>query len=201
MSFAPQYIRGMTGQHLGLQWFAFLSWAGWQFEVTWQQEMFVAVLALKKRGTGQAMWHLLLGRWTDPFRGIFQKRLPILTPEKDARKLFYWTCHRVSLLSVRVRIVRGRRETEFYFVLPPTASHPHRFTVQMWVQHSLPSFPNWCRPLVQQGYAKKPLSQGFSGRHCVRSPFLGFYFFISFPSQWCCTLESTVSNSAFCSSN
>lgn len=63
------------------------------------------------------------------------------------------------------------------------------------------SFPNWCRPLVQQGCAKKPLSQGFSGRHCVRSPFLGFYFLISFPSQWCCTLESTVSNSAFCSSN
>lgn len=73
MSFAPQYIRGMTGQHLGLQWFAFLRWAGWQFEVTWQQEMFVTVLALKKLGTGQAMWHLLLGWWTDPFEGLFLK--------------------------------------------------------------------------------------------------------------------------------
>lgn len=152
ISFAPQYITGMTGQHLGLQWFAFLRWGGWQFEVTWQQEVFVAVLALKKPGAGQTKWHYLFGRRTGPCGGIFPEE--DAHPDKDVGMLFYWTCHRVSF-SVRVRIARGRQETEFNFVLPPMVSHPCQFTVQMWIKYSLPFFPIWRRPYVWQERTKK----------------------------------------------
>lgn len=200
MSFAPRYIRGTTGQHFGLQWFAFLSWAGWQFEVTWQQETFVAILALKKLGTGQAVWHLLLGQQTDLFGGIF--------PEKDAHPSAWKRCREAFLLGlsqgflvVCEREDSQRKTGNRILFCSPT--------------HSITSSPAPCADvdtaqpallskLVQQGCAKKLLSQGLVGRHRVRSPFWGFYIFIPFPSQWGWLAhwgQLTVSISAFRSSN
>ena len=192
----------MTGQHFGLQWSAFLSGAGWQFEVTWQEEVFVAILALKKQGTAQAMWHLLLGRWTDPFEGIF--------PEEVAHPNTWKRCREAFLLDLSQGFVfvcesedsekRTRRDLFCSSTHSVTPSPAHCADVDK-------AQPTLLSKLVQAFHrtrvCQKPAVPR-TDRHDVTSPFWGFYFFIPFPLQWGWFAhwgQLTVSIWAFCSCN
>lgn len=168
VSFAPQYIRGMTGQHLGLQWFAFPSWAGWQFEVIWQQAMFGAKLALKKSGTGQKMWHLLSGPTDRLIQGIFL--------EEDAYPNTWKRCKEAFLLDLSHSFLvvcesESRKRKTRNRILFSSSIHSVTSSLAHSAAVSTPhcaSAPNGCSTDVPP----KLLSQWFAGRHCKITPLM-----------------------------